>query len=160
MATKYAEHLFEKIRQAVMADNLARQSNGEPDPLENAMRAVPETAMWELLQWLHEVLLPGIEKSKGTDNQNYKNFAKARDCVIWSMYILQKYERNLMQLQNERMLTEMYREKAELYQSELLKYESVEQLNTHETIQAYRDAVVNRAKKILGESKAAKENKL
>lgn len=143
----------ENVRTKIMRDNLVKQSNGDDKPLFNAMAIVPEVDMWNLVQWLHEYILPQIEKNKGIDSKDYKNFTGVRDAVIWSMYIISAYERQALQIGNDKMLLETYRQKAGQLEQELLKYRTAEQIIADDTIRDYREAVLQRAMSLLNEKK-------
>jgi hypothetical protein len=141
----------ENVRAQIMRDNLVKQSNGDDKPLFNAMAIVPEFDMWNLVQWLHEKILPQIEKNKGLESSDYKSFTAVRDAVIWSMYILSAYERQALQIGNDKMLLETYRQKAGQLEQELLKYRTAEQIIADDTIRDYRETVLQRALSMLNE---------
>jgi hypothetical protein len=139
------QQIRESIRSKVMLDNLAKQSNGDEKPLFNAMAIVPENDMWLKIQWLHEFILPKVELQHGSDSKQYKNFVGVRDAVIWAMYILSAYERQALQIGNDKMLLEMYREKANSLERELLKYRTAEQMLSDDSMKDYREVVLKRA---------------
>jgi len=149
------QQIRENVRAAIMRDNLVKQSNGDEKPLFNAMAIVPENDMWNKVQWLHEIILPQIEKTRGAESKEYKNFLAVRDAVIWAMYILGAYERQALQIGNDRMLIEIWRSKAITFEQELLKYRTAEQLLSDDTMKDYRAAVLQRAISLLDEKPKA-----
>lgn len=143
------EKIRDNVRASIMRENLAKQSNGDEKPLFNALAIVPEFDMWNRVQWLHEVILPQIEKNKGADSIEYRNFTAVRDAVIWAMYIMSAYEKQALQIGNDKMLLEIWRSKAQEYEQQLLQYKTAEQIISGETIKDYREAVLQRALSML-----------
>jgi hypothetical protein len=138
------QSIRETIRQQ-MAESLVQQSNGDGKPLHNNLHVVPESTMWRLITWLHEIILPKVETHRGVESDEYKNYTGVRDAVIWSLYIVQQYEKVLMKRGKDRQLLRYYIEQNAKLESELLKYTTIEQLISNDAAQAYRQSIVSKA---------------
>lgn len=143
------QQIRDTVRGAIMAANLAKQSNGNTQQLHNALAVVPESKMYNLMIWLHEVLLPKIAQSRGVDSDEYKNHEAIRDAVIWSLHISGAYEKLLFKNTKDLQLLGYYIEKCAFLERELQKYTTVEQLITNETADVYRQSVISKAVDIL-----------
>lgn len=138
----------ETVRQ-VMVDNLAAQSGGSSKQLYNALEMVNQSAMWQQVQWMHEIILPKVLQNRGVDSIEYKNYVGIRNSLIWSMLILQQYERVLMQIGQERQKLDYYIKQNAWFEQELTKYRTVEQLFGTEALQHIKDGIINRALDLL-----------
>ncbi len=147
---------LQKIRETIretMAANLVKQSNGDTQPLHNTLAAVPESAMWSLVTWLHEEILPKVLLHRGADSIEYLNYVAVRDAVIWSLVIMQQYENVLMKRGRDRQLLKYYIEENAKLESELQKYTTIEQLISNDAIAAFRQSIVSKAVGILNTKK-------
>lgn len=147
------QQIRDTVRGNIMAANLAKQSGGDPQALHNALAVVPETTMWRLMIWLHEIILPKIAQSKGVDSDEYKNHEGIRDAVIWALYISGAYEKLLFKNQKDLQLLGYYIERAAFLERELQKYTTAEQLITNESMDVYRQSIITRAIDILNQKK-------
>lgn len=145
------------IREKVMAENLIKQGNGDNQQLFNAMAIVPEHNIWKTVTWIHENILPKVKLHRGENSEEYKNYVQIRDSLLWAIYILNKNERTLLQLQNSRFMEQLYREKMMLFEKELLKYATAEELINTETLSAYQNTILKQAVDMLNEKSNKKE---
>lgn len=153
------QSIRDTIRGNIMAEKLAKQSAGDATPLHNGMAVVPESSMVSLIYWLHEVILPKIEQTRGVDSVEYINHVGVRDAVIWSLYIAGKYESLLLQVQRDRQLLGYYIDKNAFLENQLQKYTTVEQLISDETAKDLRAAIVSRAIDLLNQKPKSDEEK-
>lgn len=151
------QEIREKIRQA-MADNLVKQMEGKPTNLHNALQMVNQSTMWRLVQWLSEVILPKIEKSRGKETQEYINHEEMHDCLIWAMYIVQQHEEVLMRYGKQRQLLKFYQQENVRLETELLKYAAVEQMASNEAAAMYMKSIVRRAVNLMKSKPPNNEN--
>lgn len=147
------------IRGNIKAEKLAKQSAGNTEPLHNAIAIVPESTMWALVQWLHEVILPKVALHRGEESEEYKNYTGVRDAVIWSLYIANRYENLLLQAQRDRQLLGYYIDKNSFLENQLQKYTTVEQLISDETAKDLRASIVSHAIEILNQKTKNDEEK-
>jgi hypothetical protein len=147
------QQIKDTIRGNIIADNLANQSNGNEQPLHNGIAIVPESTMWRMVTWLHEIILPRIAKSRGVDSEDYTNHVGIRDAVIWAMYVCGQYENLIRKNQRDRQLLGYYVEQNAALEIELQKYSTVEQFISNETALVYRQSIISRAIEILNEKK-------
>jgi hypothetical protein len=147
------QKIRDAIRGNIMAENLAKQSNGNEGKLHNALQTVPESTMWRVVTWLHEIFLPKVAQLRGIDNDEYRNFVAARDAVIWSLHIAQQYEKILFQLEKDRQLLGYYVEQNAYLKREISKYQTAEELFTADAVKVYRDSIVSRAIELLNNQK-------
>lgn len=143
------EKIRDKIRSEVMAKNLAEESNGDTKPLFNAMRIVPENRLLQLVQWVHEVILPKVLHSRGADSVEFQNYTELRDAVIWALYISDAYERQISKIAHLQLENGILRERVVLAEREAMKYTTVEQMVNAESVEMYRSAIVQRALSML-----------
>lgn len=138
------EEIREGIRQK-MVGNLTAQSDGSSKKLYNALEMVNQNTMWRLVQWLHHEILPKIEQQKGADSAEFKNFTEIEHALVWSMYILQRYEAVLLSRGKDRQQLKFYQAENARLEQELMKYATVEQLAGNEAIDMYRTGLVKQA---------------
>lgn len=143
------QSIRDTIRGNIMAENVAKQANGDDKKLHNALAMVPESEMWRLVTWLHEILLPKVALHRGADSDEYKNYVAIRDAVIWAMYISQQYEKVLVQRGQDRQLLGYYVKQNAYFESELLKYTTAENIFSADAAAVFADTLVSKAIDIL-----------
>lgn len=153
------QKIQDTIRGNIMAENMAKQSNGNKQPLHNAMAMVPESTMWRLITWLHEELLPKVLIHRGEGSIEYKNHVAIRDAVIWALYIGQQYEQLLAKVQRDRQLLGYYVEQNGKLEQELHRYIAIEQLITNDSVEMYRQSIVSKAIDILNQKTKQNEQR-
>jgi hypothetical protein len=147
------QQIRDTIRGNIMSENIGKQSNGNTQQLHNATAIVPESTMWRLVTWLHEVHLPKVAHHRGINSEEYKNYVAIRDAVIWSLHISQQYEKVLMQRGRDRQLLGYYIEQNAKLEAELQKYTTIEQLISNDAIDMYRQSIVSKALDIITQTK-------
>jgi len=145
------EQIRENIRGKVFVDNLVKQSNGNKQKLFNAMAIVPETKIWNLVQWMHEVILPKIAVARGEDSVEFGNYTAIRDALIMAMYISGAYERQLLQHGHLQLENQLLRERVVIAERELQRFTTVEELAIKDGIQVYQDSLIQRALNMLSD---------
>lgn len=145
-----------QVREKVVAQNLAEQSNGSQKKLIDGIAIIPERKLLDDAQYLLNDLLPRILNSKGEASQEYKFFRGLVDSLTYCLKMRSMYETLLARFQREQFMGVIYREKAELYEAELLKYKTVEDLIQAEVMNDYRNAILQQAEVMLKELSTVK----
>lgn len=135
----------EKVRAQIQAQNLAKQSNGNPQPLIDALAVIPVSDLWKLLQWVHFDLLPRVEKNRGKDSADYENYSALRDGITWAIYISDCYETLLRKNQDLKIQLDFYRDRLTRCETELQKLISVDAAAVSDTVDVYRRAILTNA---------------
>lgn len=143
------EEIKHEVQSRIISENLANSEDGRK--LYSGMAAVPENKMWHDAQYLINDLLPRIEKGKGADSAEYKFFRGLLETIVWCLNIRQWHDKLQLAYNHEKLLRGIYQEKAELYESELLKYKTVEELTRAEALEEFRKAVLTRSEDFMKE---------
>lgn len=152
------QKIQERMRKQIMVEKLAGQSNGNSQPLYNAMAVVPEAKIWGLVQWMHEVILPKVLQHRGAESAEYKNYEGIRDALIWAMYICNASEQQQLKIGNDKMLIEFLQQRCALLDRELTRYTTAEQLLATDSVQLYQKSIVARAIDMLETKPKTPEN--
>lgn len=142
MSTK---DLLQQLRQKVMAENIAKQSAADTNKLIDALEIVPQHKMLEDAQYLMNDLVPRIQRSKGEDSAEYKFFRGLIDTIMWSIFIMERYENLLQKFQHTELLSEIYKGRMDLAERELLKYTTIEDLTRSNAIKDFQEAIMKRS---------------
>lgn len=121
----------------------------EKKDLQDALAVVPAAKMWNDVQYLYNTLLPALEKTNGKDSKEWVLFRGIVDSLLWAVYTMNKYEKLLLQYSNSRFLEQCYRDKMLLYESELLRYQTAEDLIKTDSYKDYADAIMKQAEAML-----------
>lgn len=144
---------LQKIKDTITGDivsqNLAKQSNGNEQRLRNGLAVVPETDMLRLMQWMHEIFLPKVEALRGADNEEFKNFIRMRDSIVWALHILEQYNRQLLKNTKDLQLLGYYVNHCAFLETELQRYTTAELLLQNGAVEFYRGTCVAQAFNIL-----------
>lgn len=144
MAKGNTSDLLQQLRQKVMAENLAKESAGETRKLVDALELVPQKKMLNDAQYLLNDLLPRIVQKHGDKSEEYKFFRGLVDTIMWSLFIMGRYENMLQKLQHIQLLAEIYKSRMELAERELLNYTTVEDLTLADTLKDIQASVLKR----------------
>lgn len=153
------QSIQDTIRGNLLAENLVKQTNGNRQGLHNGIAIVPESTMWRLVQWIHEIILPKVLASRGADSDEYKNYVGTRDAVIWALYIAGQYEKLLVRNQRDRQLLGYYAEQNAKLEQELTKYATIEQFISNDSVDMYRQSIISKAIDLLNQKTTQNDTK-
>lgn len=138
-----------EVHKQVIAENLARQSNGDASTLHNGLVVVPEGLAWRSIQRLHNEVLPKIKLHRGEQDVEYLFYIGVRNALIWSTYIQQCYENLLMRYSKQAQYLEFFQGKAGELERELLKHYTAAEILSADAMQVYRAGIVAQALTLL-----------
>lgn len=133
-----------EIQKKIIAENLARQSNGDTKTINNGLVVVPEGLLWKAIQQLHNEILPKL-KTRGEGNKEYLQFTEVRDALIWSAYIQQCYENLMMRYAKQKQLLDFFEGRAVEAEKQLLKYFTAAEILSADTMADFRRGIVAQA---------------
>lgn len=133
-----------RLEMKVIARNLAEQSNGSTEKLTDAMKNVPVSKFLEQIQYLENVLLPKIEQNRGRESADYTFYAGLVDTLMWSITILDRYERLALRHEKLKVFGEYLQERVQEAERELSLYEAANDLLLSSTMRPYLEAAAKR----------------
>lgn len=125
--------------------NLSTMTPEEQSHLHRGLNLIPVHKVLQHLQYLQNTILPAVEKRNGGASTEYQHFKGITDALVWAINTNGYHDRLMMELSNERLLCEFYRDKCLFYQNELMRYTTREDLAYEETFKATSRAMVGRA---------------
>jgi hypothetical protein len=134
----------DSITAAAISANLTTMTPEEQDRLQRGLELIPVHKVINLIQYLQNNILPQVLKRNGEAHQDYKNFSAIINALVWSVNTNGYHERLMMELSNERMLCEFYRNKCLFYERELTRYTTQEDLLYGETFLATSRALTTK----------------
>lgn len=125
-----------------MASNLTSITEKEKHDLVDGLSKISVKKIIDLSQYLTNIILPQINKNKGPDSLEYKNFKGISDALVWALHVMSLQDSTLYQLSNERMLNGFYRDKVAFYERQLMQYTTMEELLMQESFNGLKKSMI------------------
>ena len=125
---------LESIKAAVIARMGIEEAEGKDvwDSQRKALARIegfPVKRIIEVMQYLKEQIIPAIEKkSKGVQTQEYILFSEIVDMMFWALAVDDRRDFLTRKLGSMKLENEILRDRLQLAESELLKYQTAEEL--------------------------------
>lgn len=110
----------------------------------DGMNGVPVKKILDAIQYLDSNLLPAVKKRSGDKSADYEFFVGVRDMLIWSIIIVDRYDALEGRHVRKRIEAALYKEWMELYEKELQKYTTLEDLLLTDALNIYAKGIKNR----------------
>jgi hypothetical protein len=107
-------------------------------------RDVPVRKMMDAIQYIDKNLLPAVKKKGGDKSADVEFFTGVRDMLIWAILITDRYDAQEGKLVRKKIEAALYKEWMELYEKELTKYCTLEDLLLTDALNIYAQGVKNR----------------
>lgn len=111
------------------------------------LRDVPVSMIVEQLQYLENELLPRVEKGKGTAADKIF-FKKLVESLFWSLIVIDRYEALLSRIDNLQLDVQLYKERMQLIERELQKYQTLEELLFTDGVNKYVENILARVQEL------------
>jgi hypothetical protein len=108
------------------------------------MRDVPVRKMIDAIQYIDKNLLPAVKKKGGDKSADVEFFEGVRDMLIWAILITDRYDVLEGKLVRKKIEAALYKEWMELYEKELTKYTTLEDLLLSDALNIYAQGIKNR----------------
>ena len=92
------------------------------------MEDIPLRKFYDQAQYIEKTLLPAIEKKSGNTSADYKFFCDVYRSLLYSVMIVDRYNSLLLKMQQSRQMTHFLQGRVDLYERELLKYTTMEDI--------------------------------
>jgi hypothetical protein len=135
---------LEKVR-LLAKDSLDDLTNGKREKLVRGMKEVPVSRMIDAVNYIDKNLLPAIKKKSGEKSADYEFFKEVIDHLLWAVVIVDRYEALEGRWVHQKLEIQLLREYTEMYEKELQKYTTVEDLLLSSTLDLYADRVKQQA---------------
>jgi len=131
----FAKQFVNEVRAGRSGSTLAKLAKGMED--------IPVNRMMRKFQEIDSVVLPAIaRKAIGAENSpEYESFTEIAEFLLWAIMIADRYEAIMRKAVEAAQLREFFQEKAAFYESELLKYTTIENLFFTDSLETYGRAV-------------------
>jgi hypothetical protein len=141
---------LEQIKADILyKDSLDAIGKGERDKkATNGVRDVPVRKMMDAIQYIDKNLLPAVKKKSGDKSADYEFFTEVRDMLIWAILICDRYDALEGRWVRKRIEAALYKEWNELYEKELMKYTTLEDLFLTDALNVYAKGIKNRVDEI------------
>jgi hypothetical protein len=141
---------LEQIKADILyKDSLDAVAKGERDKkATDGVRDVPVRKMMDAIQYIDKNLLPAVKKKSGDKSADYEFFVEVRDMLIWGIMICDRYDALEGRLVRKRIEAALYKEWMELYEKELTKYTTLEDLFLTGALDIYAQGIKNRVDEI------------
>jgi hypothetical protein len=136
-------------REAILG-NLSDRDKALNAKLHEGMRVMAENDIINACLKLQNDLLPKLIANRGKDHADTKFIEEIRDCLLWSLYTLDKSHDLGRNYYNLRLLNETLFERCRVLEKELLKYQGVDEMLVNETLDEYKKTVKGRLLDLLG----------
>jgi hypothetical protein len=114
----------------------------------DGMNSVPVKKILDAVQYIDKNLLPAVKKKGGEKGADYEFFVGVRDMLIWSIIICDRYDALENKWVRKRIEAALYKEWMELYEKELTKYTTLEDLCLTDALNIYAQGIKNRVEEI------------
>ena len=125
-----------------MVKNLTSITAKEKQDISDGLSRIPVKRIIDLSQYITNIILPQVNKNKGPDSVEYRNFKGVSDALIWALHTMTLQDRTLYELSNEKLLTDFYRQKALFYEKQLLQYTTMDNLIMQESFNDLKQSMI------------------
>jgi hypothetical protein len=126
-------------------DSLDAIAKGDRDKLAtDGLKGVPVRKMIDAVQYIDKNLLPAVKKKGGEKSADYEFFTGVRDMLIWAVIICDRYDAVEGRLVRKKIEAALYKEWMELYEREITKYCTLEDLLLTDSLNIYAQGIKNR----------------
>jgi hypothetical protein len=132
-----------------ISQNLVELTQEQQRDLVQGLKNVPISKMVQQIQYLQQQMLPQAEKKYGRDNENYKFYQGIVDTLIWSTFILDRYQTLETKYHNQNMMLKFYQQQCTFQEKELLKYTTIEDLILSDSLNDYSTAIGKRLQDLI-----------
>lgn len=112
------------------------------------IRNAPVKKMIDAIQYIDKNLLPAVKKKNGDKSADYEFFTSLRDMLIWAILIADRYDALEGRLVRKKIEAALYKEWVELYEKELSKFTTLEDLFVTDGLNIYLQGVKDRVNDI------------
>jgi hypothetical protein len=127
-------------------DAMARE--GRDKKAADGVRDVPVRKMLDAIQYIDKNLLPAVRKKSGDKSADIEFFEGVRDMLIWAILITDRYDALEGRLVRKKIEAALYKEWLELYEKELTKYCTLEDIFLTGALDIYAQGIKNRVDEI------------
>ena len=128
--------LQHELKRSMLSDEERKtKEQDEDEKLKRAYADIPETKIISQAYYLKEQMLPRIAEKRGEDSEDYQFYFSLLKSLMYMLAVLGRDYRIRHQLSNEKLMREFYQNKCTFYESELMKYTTIENLITSESAQ-------------------------
>jgi hypothetical protein len=143
---------LESLKQAVISERMARGTT-DGERLDAGLRVMPENKMHLIIQQLHDTLIPKVKASRGEGHADTKFFEDTRDCLVWALHCLGRYDDMQRRLSELTILKDYLFQRTRLLEKELDKHQALEDVILSATFEDYKGVI---REKILNLEKVTK----
>jgi hypothetical protein len=126
-------------------DSLDSLAKGERDKrVADGMKDVPVRKMVDAIQYIDKNLLPAVKKKSSDKSADFIFFTELRDMLIWAILITDRYDMLEGRFVRKKIEAALYKEWMELYEKEITKYCTLEDLFLTDALRIYGQGIKNR----------------
>lgn len=128
-----------------------RSAHDNPDAVKaaKAIEEIPVRKIYDQALYIEKELLPRIEKKSGAQSTDYQFFREVYKSLLWSIAILDRFDRVTRSDSNSKLENEIWRERCGILERELQKYITMEDLLLSDSIDRIAEVVKNRVESLL-----------
>jgi hypothetical protein len=138
----------------IATENLVKKTPEQK--LHEGLKVIPESQMLKVVQVLHHQYLPKVVAARGESHSDTLFFQEIRDCLLWALLVMEKYNDLNLNYSNQRLLLDFYQNRCRLIEKELDKYNALEDLEVQNALDDYRSVILERAKNMLNANNTPK----
>jgi|SRR5580698_2566368 hypothetical protein len=147
MTTKKLEQLKADLLLKASLDDVGK--NKELQTIRQRLDELPANKMINAVNYLDSNILPAIKKRAGDASADYKFFQEVCDLLLWALIVHDRYKTLERRYVDKTVDAELLRERVTLYEEELNKYTTMEDLWLTEGLEYVRRGIAGRAEAIL-----------
>lgn len=148
---------IEQIKADLLLKDSLREKTAEEkkrtEKMAKGLDGIPVKKMMDQALHIKNDLLPRIKKKSGETSADYLFFESVLNNLIYSIILADRYESLLSKNVHLRVHVQLQREQLELYERELSKFTTLEEIFFTDGMDKYIDSVKNRAESILKHKK-------
>jgi hypothetical protein len=129
------------------------EKNPELQHIRAEMERMPVNKMINAVNYMDSNILPAIEKRGGKESADYKFFAQVCDLLLWAIVLHDRFKLLERKWTDQKIDLIILRERMTLYEQELNKYATVEDLWLTEGLDHIAKGIKARAEAILNRKK-------
>lgn len=130
---------YSELERQLIGDRiLKRRQQDKDDRLHEAFKELPQNQIINCVLSVHNNIIPKVIAARGKDHADVKLFEDIRDCLMYALHAVDKAQELGVNFYNLKILNETLFQRCRLLEKELDKYEAVEEMVMHETLDDYK----------------------